>query len=133
MSRYRPGRLAGLLFLTVAMLPFSARAASETGSSSDLQTRAAIPLDEAVINGGLVMQAHAQSLRPAPLPNPDVSAPRPSGDALAAQSDPTIGPDFFNSHSHFAGDGYSAGSSIENDHNNRHSPAGGMSLSIPMP
>jgi len=132
-SRYRSGHLARLLFLMAAMLPFSARAASQTGSSSDTPARAAIPLDEAVMGGGLVMQAHAQVLRPAPLPDLDITAPGPSGDALAAQNDPRIGPDFFNSHARFAGDGYAAGSSIENDHNNRHSPAGGMSLSIPMP
>ena len=137
MSRRVSGRLAGLLVPVLALwlLPLTARASSSPAPeapSSNPATIAAIPLDEAVTRGGLVMRAHAETLRPAPLPDPDVRAPGPGDEALASQADPRFAPDFFNPNAHVVGDGYAAGSAIETDHNNRHSAGGGMSLSIPM-
>ena len=79
-----------------------------------------------------MMPAHAEVLRPAPLPDQDISAPGPSEDALAAQADPSVEPGIFNPKTHFAGDGYAPGSSIDADQNHRHSTGGGMNLSIPM-
>ncbi len=122
------------LMLTGA-LPAAGRA--HASSLAELQpmvqnTIAAIPLDGAAAAGGLVMQAHVETLRPAPLPDPDVSAPGLSGGSLAAQGDASVSPGVFNSQSHFAGDGYAPGSSMETDHAHRHSTGGGMSLSIPM-
>jgi hypothetical protein len=132
MSR-RTRRVTRLLLGAVLLLPSSAwQSAQAEAQPTGQQTTAAIPLDGAVMGGGLVMQAHAETLRPAPLPNPDVSAPGPSNDALASQADPSLSPDLFNPQSHFAGDGYAPGSSIETDHIHRHSTGGGMSLSIPM-
>lgn len=132
MIRLLSGSLASLV-IAGAMLPLPARASSPSSPQSTGQTVAAIPLDEAVSNGGLVMQAHAQALRPAPLPDRDFSVPGLNQDAPAAQTDPTLMPGFINSNSHFSGDGYAPGSSIEGDHNHRHSTGGLMSLSIPMP
>jgi hypothetical protein len=121
--------LSGALLLAVSgWRPAWAAERQSTGQ----QTVAAIPLDDAVMSGGLVRQAHVETLRPAPLPNPDVRDPGPSNETLAAQNDPSLAPDVFNPKSHFAGDGYEPGSSIENEHNHRHSTGGGMSLSIPM-
>ena len=128
-----PAILAGLMIAGSMLVPLAARASSPPDPQSAGRTVAAIPLDEAVTNGGLVMQAHAETLRPAPLPNRDFSLPTLSRDAIAAQTDPSLVPGFINPNSHFAGDGYAAGSSIEGDHNHRHSTGGLMSLSIPMP
>ncbi len=126
-------RFCGLM-LTAAVL---AAGPAHASSLSELRpmaqnTIAAIPLDGAVGSGGLVMQAHVETLRPAPLPDPDVSAPGMSGAASTAQGDASLAPGVFNPQSHFAGDGYAPGSSIETDHAHRHSTGGGMSLSIPM-
>ena len=80
----------------------------------------------------LVMQAHAQVLRPAPLPDQDLEAPEPSAQALAAQSQTSLQPSFYSAATHFSGDGFSAGSTLDGDHANRSRPGGGMSLSIPV-
>ena len=119
--------------LLLAAFPLGARAASVEPA----ETVAAIPLDAAASGLAQVMQAHAQvlreaPLRPAPLPDPDVSAPGPGSDALAAEEDASLEPGVFNPHGHFAGDGYEPGSSIEADKNHRHSTGGGVNLSIPM-
>lgn len=125
-----------MLVSAMLLLPLSAQASSTPSSGQqnpDPKTVSAIPLDEAVMGGGLVvMQAHAETLRPAPLPDPDVGPPGPSSEALASQASPSVAPDFFNPNAHAVGDGYAPGSAIETDHNNRHSTGGGMSLSIPM-
>ena len=132
-ARFAPGLLAALL---AAAAPAAVRAAG-VEQAEPPQTIAAIPLDAAATGFGLVMPAHAEvlretPLRPAPLPDPDVSPPGPSSAALSAQADPSLEPGIFNPRAHFAGDGYSAGSSIESDQNHRHSTGGGMNLSIPM-
>ena len=137
MNRRHLGHWTRLLLVPAVLLPLSAHASSQSISpdtqGSNAGTIAAIPLDEAVMNGGgFVMQAHAETLRPAPLPNPDVDAPGPSNETLASQASPSVAPDFFNPTAHAIGDGYAPGSAIETDHNNRHSTGGGMSLSIPM-
>lgn len=136
MNRRHFGHWTRLLLVPAVLLPLSAHASPQPAApdtqSPNGQTIAAIPLDEAVMGGGLVMQAHAETLRPAPLPNPDVDAPGPSNEALASQASPSVMPDFFNPTAHAVGDGYAPGSAIETDHNNRHSTGGGMSLSIPM-
>ena len=132
MTRSVPGIVAGLTIMA-AMLPCCAWASSLSDPLPAGQTIAAVPLDGASAGGALVMQAHAQALLPAPLPDRDLSAPGPSQDSLAGQADPSLTPGFFNPSAHFAGDGYASGSSIENDHNHRHSTGGLMSLSIPMP
>ena len=124
-----PAALAGLMIAGSMLVPLAAQADPQPAG----RTVAAIPLDEAVTNGGLVMQAHAETLRPAPLPNRDFSLPTLNREAIAAQTDPSLVPGFINPNSHFAGDGYEPGSSIEGDHNHRHSTGGLMSLSIPMP
>ena len=131
--RIRLARLCALM-LAAAMLAIGhARASSPIELQPMAQnTITAIPLDAAVGGGGLVLQAHVETLRPAPLPDPDVSAPGMSGGALEAQGDASLAPGVFNAQSHFAGDGYAPGSSIETEHAHRHSTGGGMSLSIPM-
>ena len=80
----------------------------------------------------LVMQAHAEILRPAPLPDPDLEAPEPSAQALAAQDQASVQPSFYSAAKHFSGDGFAAGSTLDGDHANRSRPGGGMSLSIPV-
>ncbi len=131
--RFRLAGLSGALLAGIALIAAPAQAASLTELQPMAQnTVDAIPSDRASGVAGLVLQAHAQTLRPAPLPDPDVSAPGMSGEALAAQGDASLAPGVFNPQSHFAGDGYAAGSSIETDHAHRHSTGGGMSLSIPM-
>ncbi len=80
-----------------------------------------------------VIQAHATAMRPAPLPDQDVDAPGPDAQTLAAQQQASVGPSFYGNKDHFSGDGFSAGSNLESDKNNRRRPGGGMSLSIPMP
>ncbi len=80
----------------------------------------------------LVKQAHAEVLRPAPLPDQDLDAPGPGPDALAAQQQASLQPSFYAPAKHFSGDGFSAGSTLDGDHVNRAKPGGGMSLSIPM-
>ena len=81
---------------------------------------------------GLVMQAHARILRPAPLPDQDLEAPEPSAQALAAQGQASLQPSFYSATTHFSGDGFSAGSTLDGDHANRSRAGGGMSLSIPV-
>ncbi len=121
--------LAAGAALIAALLPLTARADPAPSPA----TAIAIPIDDLSIGRPVVMQAHAETLRPAPLPDPDVSAPGPSSEALAAQADPSLQPGIFNPQAHFAGDGYAPGSSVETDHDHRHSTGGGMNLSIPMP
>ncbi|TLU73418.1 hypothetical protein [Lichenicoccus roseus] len=120
------------LLLTGATLLRSPLAHAAGSTDAFTHTVNAIPLDNVALPTGYVLQAHAQVLRPAPLPDPDVSAPGPSRESLEAQASPSVSPDLFNPRAHIAGDGYAAGSSIDTDHNNRHSTGGGMSLSIPM-
>ena len=131
--RTRLGRLCGLMLTGAVLAAGHAHASSPIELQPMAQnTIAAIPLDAAAGSDALVLQAHAVTLRPAPLPDPDVSAPGMSGGALEAQGDASLAPGVFNPQSHFAGDGYAPGSSIETDHAHRHSTGGGMSLSIPM-
>lgn len=80
---------------------------------------------------GLVRQAHAQTLAPAPLPNQDFDAPGLDAGTLAAQGQTTVNPSFYSGAKPFAGDGYSPGSTLD-DRQNSHRAGGGMSLSIPM-
>ncbi|MBE7212215.1 MAG: hypothetical protein INR65_14430 [Gluconacetobacter diazotrophicus] len=82
--------------------------------------------------GARVVQAHAETLRPAPLPDPDVDAPGPDAAQIASQGEASLHPSFYSNSHHFAGDGFSPGSTLENEQNNRRKPGGGMSLSIPM-
>lgn len=80
----------------------------------------------------LVMQAHAQTLRPAPLPDEDFDAPGLSAQALAAQNQTSVQPSFYAPAKPFSGDGFAAGSTLDEDRVNRHRGGGGMSLSIPV-
>ena len=132
MTRSGSGYLIALL-VAGALLPVSAMASPSSDPGFGGRTVAAIPLDAAVMNGGLtVIQAHVETLRPAPLPDRDLDAPGSSADTLSAQSDPKLTPGFISPGARFAGDGYASGSSMENDHSHRHSTGGLMSLSIPM-
>lgn len=81
----------------------------------------------------LVMQARATTLRPAPLPDQDFDAPGPDSQALAAQQEASLAPSVYGQTQHFSGDGFSTGSNLESNKNNRRRPGGGMSLSIPVP
>ncbi len=100
-------------------------------SGSGTRTMPAIPIGFASADV-LVKEAHAEVLRPAPLPDQDLDAPGPSPDALAAQQQASLQPSFYAPARHFSGDGFSAGSTLDGDHVNRAKPGGGMSLSIPM-
>jgi hypothetical protein len=82
----------------------------------------------------MVVQAHAQALRPAPLPDQDMDAPGLSADEVASQQQASLNPHVFAPvGQHFSGDGFSQGASLDKDRVNRSRPGGGMSLSIPMP
>ena len=81
----------------------------------------------------LVMEAHATALRPAPLPDQDFDAPGPDSQTLAAQQEASLAPSVYGQTQHFSGDGFSSGSNLESNKNNRRRPGGGMSLSIPVP
>ena len=104
----------------------------DTASLAGIRTLPAIPGGSASADV-LVKQAHAEVLRPAPLPDQDLDAPGPGPDALAAQQQSSLQPSFYSPTRHFAGDGFSAGSTLDEDHAGRAKPGGGMSLSIPMP
>ena len=139
-----------MLFGTLAAGRVAPALAEETGRATTQQVQALDPTGAAsfantsLIQGGptmyampgestraLVMQAHAQTLRPAPLPNQDFDAPGLSAQALAAQDQASVGPSFYSSAKPFAGDGYAPGST--NDDRTSHRRAGGgMSLSIPV-
>lgn len=80
----------------------------------------------------LVIEARATTLRPAPLPDQDMDAPGPDAQALSAQQQASVAPSFYGNQNHFSGDGFSSGSNLEADKNNRRRPGGGMSLSIPV-
>lgn len=116
-----PQRLAGLYTVDTANL---------SGMSN---TISAVPsFSSSVPAAALVMQAHARALRPAPLPDQDLDAPGPNAQALAAQDETSVQPSFYSTSKHFSGDGFAAGSTLEDDHVNRRRPGGGMSLSIPV-
>ena len=102
-----------------------------SGSRSGLATMPASPTGF-VSAEALVKQAHAQVLRPAPLPDQDLDAPGLGPDALAAQKQASLQPSFYTPARHFSGDGFSDGSTLDGDHASRAKPGGGMSLSIPM-
>lgn len=78
------------------------------------------------------MQARAQILRPAPLPDQDFDAPAPNAQVLADQQEASLTPSFYGTAKHFSGDGFAAGSALDEEQSNRHRPGGGMSLSIPV-
>ena len=81
----------------------------------------------------LVVQAHAEVLRPAPVPDQDFDAPGPSRQTLAAQEQASVQPSFYSApRQNFSGDGFAPGSTLNDDHANRSRPGGGMSLSIPV-
>lgn len=82
--------------------------------------------------GAPVLQARAQLMRPAPLPDQDYDAPGPSEQALAAQDQASVSPSLVSPSRHFSGDGFASGSTLDEDRVNRHRAGGGMSLSIPM-
>ncbi len=120
----------GILLASALSLPLQARAVSLSDASSSARLVWAPPLGAPA---PVVVQATAETMRPAPLPNPDVEEPGPNQEALAAQSDASLAPGVFNMKSHFAGDGYAPGSNLETDQNHRHTVGGGMNLSVPMP
>lgn len=82
--------------------------------------------------GAMVIEAHAQALRPAPLPDQDFDAPGPSAQTLAAQEQASVTPGFYAPTSHFSGDGFASGSTLDGDQANRHRRSAEMSLSIPV-
>ena len=125
-------RAIPVLLLAAAWLMPAGAARAADSQEPAAHTISAIPLDNVALPTALVVQAHATVLRPAPLPDRDVSAPGPSSETLEAQASPSVAPDLFNPRAHIAGDGYAPGSSLDSDHNNRHSTGGGMSLSIPV-
>ena len=91
-------------------------------------TRAAVPAAR-----DLVVQAHAEGLRPAPVPDQDLDAPGPSRQALAEQDQASVQPSFYSAaRQGFSGDGFADGSTLDDDHANRRKPGGGVSLSIPV-
>ena len=108
--------------------------ASAASDGDTMSSRRKLPLSPGA-GGGLtiVTSAPADSMRPAPVPNPDIDAPQARADRLAAESSPSVEPTLFNTRAHFVGDGYEPGSSLENARNNRETPAGGMNVLIPMP
>ena len=81
----------------------------------------------------IVTQAHAQTLRPAPMPDQDFDGPGLNAEAIAAQNQTHVQPSFYSRGKHFAGDGFADGSTLDGNRANRAKPGGGMSLSIPMP
>ena len=91
------------------------------------------PVAHALVDHDLVIEAHATTLRPAPLPDQDFDAPGPDRAALAAQQESSLVPSVYNHAETFSGDGFATGSNLEADKNNRRRPGGGMALSIPVP
>lgn len=103
----------------------------DTASLSAQQTIPAMPTGSMPATA-LVVQAHAQRLRPAPLPDPDYEAPGPDSQALAAQGATSVRPSFYSAAQHFSGDGFASGSTLDEDRAAHHHTGGGMSLSIPV-
>jgi len=98
------------------------------------RTLAPLTVDEAALPArALVMPASAHALRPAPMPDQDVEAPGLTRDALAAQKEASLSPSFYARKAQFAGDGFAAGSTLDEEHASRERPGGGMALNIPMP
>jgi len=89
--------------------------------------------DASISARSLVLPASAHALHPAPMPDQDVDAPGPTRDALAAQKEASLSPSFYARKAQFAGDGYSAGSTLDEERASRERPGGGMTLNIPMP
>ena len=103
-----------------------------------IQAGAASPLSKPspstqFLTAPMTVQAGPETMRPAPLPDPDVQDPAARQDARSAQGDASLTPGIFNMRSHFAGDGYAPGSSLETDQNHRQTVGGGMNLQVPMP
>ncbi len=106
----------------------------ETIDTASLSAPIAATLSDRVPSAAsLVMEAHATTLRPAPLPDQDFDAPGPDPQTLAAQQEASLAPSVYGQTQHFSGDGFSSGSNLESNKNNRRRPGGGMSLSIPVP
>lgn len=103
----------------------------DTTSLSGQQTMSAMPT-RSLPASALVVQAHAQRLRPAPLPDPDYDAPGPDSQAVAAQGATSVRPSFYSAAQHFSGDGFASGSTLDEDRAAHHHAGGGMSLSIPV-
>jgi len=124
--------LGGVLLAPLSLAPVAALA---TRASIPTAHRAMAPLRSITLDGAVLRtQTEAappgNALRPAPLPDRDLAAPE--GGTLASQDEASVEPGLFNPQNHFSGDGYAPGSSIEADHNHRHSTGGGMNLSIPV-
>ncbi|MGI4748107.1 MAG: hypothetical protein ACRYFY_18995 [Janthinobacterium lividum] len=117
--------------------PVRAASLDPTAAETVDATALSRPLDTMPLGvppaASLVMQASAQTLQPAPLPNEDFDAPGLSAQALAAQDQASVQPNFYGRPKPFSGDGFAAGSTIDDDRMNRHrTGGGGMSLSIPV-
>lgn len=69
-----------------------------------------------------------RTYEPAPLPNRDLNAP---GQASASAA-PSIGPTLFTQREQYRGDGYSRGSSPQNEQERRVRPGAGFSLHMPL-
>ncbi len=145
-------RHAAVVALAFGLGTAGAHAAGQSGVAGGLQTidtaslaggqttmptvqgTSTAPIPEAVPAArDLVVQAHAQVLRPAPVPDQDFDAPGPSRQALAEQDQASLQPSFYSAARRgFSGDGFANGSTLDDDHANRRKPGGGMSLSIPV-
>ncbi len=147
MTRQSTFRHAAIAALAFGFGTAGARAAGQLGLASEavgLQgidatsladsrtTVLAIPLATSSARA-LVVQAHAEVLRPAPVPDQDLDAPGPSRQALADQDQASLQPSFYSAARRgFSGDGFASGSTLDDDHANRRKPGGGVSLSIPV-
>jgi hypothetical protein len=70
----------------------------------------------------------AGTLAPAPIPNQDIDAPV----ARAAPREPRLEPAFFSRKAEFEGDGFSAGSNLDYNTEDKDKPAAGLNLSVPV-
>ena len=65
--------------------------------------------------------------QPAPVPNPDLFAPRSRGQAGAA-----VTPNLFHQQKTYRGEGFTPGSTAEGEQTKRVKPTPGMSLTVPL-
>lgn len=110
-------------WLIVVALPLMA-------ASPHRQFTLAVPAEGTLTlpTGQQAFSSRRPAYEPAPLPNRDLAAPR----APARPAESSLSPTLFTQREQFRGDGFSAGSSPQNEQERRLRPAAGFSLHMPL-